>query len=110
MRQAFELAWTNATLYSKTTPKIKVVDNITFKRPVLIGSLLLLSSQIVYTDQNHMLIKVLAQSVEPRTNQREITNDFYFKFAVPKDHNLPQVMPKTYSEYMLYIDGMRHLD
>lgn len=109
MRQGYELAWANACLYSKTKPMIKVVDDISFKKPVLIGSLLFLNSQIVCTDENHMLIKVLAQSVNPLTNESEITNDFYFKFAVPEGVILPQVFPKTYSEYMLNIDGQRHM-
>lgn len=110
MRQAYELAWANACQFSKTTPRISIVDDITFKKPVFIGSLLFLNSQIVCTDANHMLIKVLAQAVDPKTNENEITNDFYFKFTVPTDTNLPQVIPKTYSEYMLNIDGKRHMN
>lgn len=110
MRQAYELAWTNACLYSKTTPRIQVIDNISFKKPVLIGSLLFLNSQIVYTEGNQMQIKVLAQSVNPKTNESVITNDFYFMFSVPESETtLDQVVPKTYSEYMLYIDGRRHM-
>lgn len=110
MRQAYELAWANACLYSKTTPRIQVVDDISFKKPVLIGSLLFLNSQIVYTEDNQMQIKVLAQAVNPKTNESVITNDFYFKFSVPESEvQLPQVLPKTYSEYMLNIDGRRHM-
>lgn len=109
MRQAYELSWSNASWYSKTRPRIKLVDDISFKKPVLIGSLLFLSSQIVCTDSKHMLIKVLAQSVNPLTSEHEITNDFYFKFDVEDGVQLPQVMPKTYSEYMLNIEGKRHM-
>ena len=61
MRQAFELAWINASLFSKAIPKIETVDDITFKKPVLIGQLLLLSSQVVYTENKFIQVKVHAQ-------------------------------------------------
>lgn len=114
MRQAFELAWSNACLFSKTTPRIRVVDDISFKRPVLIGSLLFLSSQVVYTEDNFIQVKVHAQTVDPNTAHKEMTNDFYFKFsATPKTQGdwdkMPQVIPKTYAESMMYIDGKRHM-
>lgn len=108
MRQAYELAWVNACLYCKTTPKIRVVDDITFKKPVLIGSLLFLSSQVVYTENNFIQVKVHATTVDPKTNHPEFTNDFYFKFHAPVEV-LPQVWPKTYAESMIYLDGMRHM-
>jgi acyl-coenzyme A thioesterase 9 len=116
MRQAYELAWVNACLYCKTTPKISVVDNISFKRPVLIGSLLFLTSQIVYTESNQMQVRVHAETVDPlNPNNREISNDFYFVFTSPisggsnNSESLPRVVPKTYAESMMYIDGMRHM-
>lgn len=110
MRQAYELAWANSYLYGNATPRCVAVDDISFKKPVLIGSLLFLNSQVVCTDERHMMIKVLAQSVNPLTNEKEITNDFYFKFTVPDEiKQLPQVLPKSYSEYMLNIDGKRHM-
>jgi acyl-coenzyme A thioesterase 9 len=109
MRQAFELAWTNASLYSSTVPHVSVVDNISFKRPVLIGSLLFLSSQVVYTRDESMQVRVHAQAVDPQTGSKETTNDFYFIFTVPQGHNLPQVQPKSYAESMMYIDGRRHM-
>ena len=109
MRQAFEIAWINASLFSKAIPRIETVDDITFKKPVLIGQLLFLSSQVVYTDQNLIQVKVHAQSVDIATNVKETTNDFYFKFSVSPDVNLPQVIPKSYAESMMYIDGKRHM-
>lgn len=112
MRQAFEIAWSNACLYSGTPPRIVVVDDISFRRPVLIGSLLFLSSQVVYTEDNYLQVKVHAQTVDPITARKEVTNDFYFKFLVvgaSSDYKLPQIIPKTYAESMMYIDGKRHM-
>lgn len=111
MRQAYELAWVNACSYCKTTPKISVVDDISFKKPVLIGSLLYLTSQIVYTEPNQMQVRVHAETVDPlNPANRETTNDFYFKFTSPSNIDLPRVVPKTYAESMMYIDGKRHMN
>uniref|UniRef100_A0A0M3IXM3 HotDog ACOT-type domain-containing protein n=1 Tax=Ascaris lumbricoides TaxID=6252 RepID=A0A0M3IXM3_ASCLU len=48
MRLAFELAWCNAAMYAKGRVKIAAVDDILFRKSVEIGSLLLLSSQVVF--------------------------------------------------------------
>ncbi|CAG5128788.1 unnamed protein product, partial [Candidula unifasciata] len=46
MMKAYELAWTNVSLYTKTRPgTCKCVDDIVFKKPVEVGSLLFFSSQ-----------------------------------------------------------------
>jgi acyl-coenzyme A thioesterase 9 len=109
MRQAYEIAWINASMFSKTVPKIETVDDITFKKPVLIGQLLFLSSQVVYTNEKFVQVKVHAQSVDIATNVKETTNDFFFKFSVDNGVKLPQIIPKSYAESMMYIDGKRHM-
>ncbi|KAK7483194.1 hypothetical protein BaRGS_00025598 [Batillaria attramentaria] len=108
MRKAYELAWANAALYCKTRPVLKVVDDIVFRKPVEIGSLLFFSSEIVYTEGPLLQVKVHAEVLDFLTGERDTTNDFYFAFdsTVP---DLPSVLPRTYAESMLYLDGMRHL-
>ena len=49
MRQAFELAWSNAVRYAKQRVNAISIDDIIFQRPVEIGTLLFLSSQVVFT-------------------------------------------------------------
>ncbi|CAL1538807.1 unnamed protein product [Lymnaea stagnalis] len=112
MRKAYELAWANASIYANTRPNMcKIVDDIVFKRPVEIGSLLFLSSQasIVYTKGSDIQVHVHAEVVDPEKGTRETTNDFHFTFdtGVP---NLPRVMPKTYAESMLFLVGKRHYE
>ena len=46
MREAFELAFTNATLYLNARPYTLSSDDIAFRRPVPIGSILFLNSQV----------------------------------------------------------------
>ncbi|KAK6195836.1 hypothetical protein SNE40_001182 [Patella caerulea] len=107
MRKALELAVANAALYCKVYPKIKVVHDICFKKPVEIGSLLFLSSQIVYTEGSLIQVKVLAEVVNQTVGNPETTNNFHFTFDCGLE-NMPQVKPRTYAESMLYLDGKRH--
>ncbi len=46
MRQAFELAWANTYVYSGQRPFVKHMDDISFKKPVPVGSLLYFNSQV----------------------------------------------------------------
>lgn len=64
---------------------------------------------MVYTEGNLIQVRVHAQTIDPKTNHQEASNDFYFKFMVPQGHSIPQVWPKTYAESMMYIDGKRHM-
>lgn len=107
MRQAYELAWANACLYCKTRPMAVAVDDIFFIKPVEIGSLLFLSSQIVYTEGSGLQLMVNAEVVQPWQGIHETTNTFHFTFK-SADGDVPVVVPKSYGESMMYISGKRH--
>ncbi|KAK3604467.1 hypothetical protein CHS0354_007171 [Potamilus streckersoni] len=109
MRKAFELAWANALLYCKQRPFVRVVDDVVFQKPVEVGSLLFMSSQVVYTKGPLIQVKVHAEVVNPKDETQETTNNFHFTFDSKMD-SLPTVMPKTYAESMLYLDGKRHFE
>ncbi|KAI9279284.1 HotDog domain-containing protein [Sporodiniella umbellata] len=81
MRQAYELAFSNACLYMKSfSPFLHSIDKIIFKKPVLIGSLLNLKSTVILTDDFTMQIRVVAELVHLE-KERELTNEFYFTFV-----------------------------
>ena len=46
MREAFELAWANTFVCIKSRPTVVCMDDINFRKPVEVGSLLYLSSQV----------------------------------------------------------------
>ena len=56
MRVAFETAWANAAALSHARPKVVDVDNIMFRKPVEVGSLLLLSSQVSSLDNRDEIL------------------------------------------------------
>ncbi|KAF4075775.1 hypothetical protein AMELA_G00222640 [Ameiurus melas] len=79
-----------------------------FYSPVEIGSLLLLSSQVCYTEEHHVQVRVHTEVLDPLTRQHNTTNVFHFTFQVDKP--VPAVVPQSYGESMLYLDGKRHFD
>uniref|UniRef100_H3A2B6 Acyl-CoA thioesterase 9 n=1 Tax=Latimeria chalumnae TaxID=7897 RepID=H3A2B6_LATCH len=108
MRKAYELGWANACTYGGSRPYLVAVDDIMFRKPVEVGSLLYLSSQICYTTENYIQVRVHTEVCDPGTGQHATTNVFHFTFCSEKE--IPQIIPKTYGESMLYLDGKRHFD
>ena len=106
MREAFELAWANTSVYIKSTPDAISMDDIVFRKPVEVGSLLYLSSQVVFTKGLYLQIRVHAEVVDPKSGHIDTTNVFHFHFT--SNEPFPQVMPSTYAEYMLYLEGLRN--
>uniref|UniRef100_A0A4W3IWP4 Acyl-CoA thioesterase 9 n=1 Tax=Callorhinchus milii TaxID=7868 RepID=A0A4W3IWP4_CALMI len=94
MRKAFELGWANACIYGNSRPHVVAVDDIIFQKPVEIGSLLYLSSQVCYTQQNHIQVRVHSEVVNPYTKEHSTTNVFHFTFC--SDKEVARVTPKTY--------------
>ncbi|CAG0887801.1 unnamed protein product [Darwinula stevensoni] len=105
MRQAFELAWANAYVVSRQAPTIEFIDDIWFRRPVEVGSLLYMASQVVFTEGCHLQVRVSAEVMNPVDGQKEETNVFHFTFVVPKE--VDRMLPKAYHESMLYLEGRR---
>lgn len=69
-----------------------------FQRPVEIGSLLFLSTMVVYVEGNKIQTRVNAEVVDIHTTERHTTNIFYFIFKTKDGKTqLPNVVPKTYA-------------
>ncbi|XP_066555260.1 acyl-coenzyme A thioesterase 9, mitochondrial isoform X2 [Amia ocellicauda] len=108
MRKAYELGWANACAYGGSRPYLVAVDDILFQKPVEVGSLLLLSSQVCYTEETYIQVRVHTEVFDAMTRQHNTTNVFHFTFCSQEE--VPQVVPKSYGESMLYLDGKRHFD
>lgn len=111
MRLAYELAFCNASVFIKYRPTFLALDEISFRKPVPIGTFLALDSQIVFSEggQHHSFqVMVKADVLDIKKGTRETTNTFWFTFRDPKETSgTPKVMPKTYAESMLYLEGKR---
>ncbi|XP_046645091.1 acyl-coenzyme A thioesterase 9, mitochondrial-like [Daphnia pulicaria] len=106
MRLAVELAWANGYVYCKSLPTLVHVDDILFRKPVEIGSLLYFSSQVVYTQGHYVMVRVSAEVVQPEDGTHDLTNVFHF--TLKTDSLAPEVIPRTYQEAMMFLDGRRH--
>ena len=66
------------------------------------------ASEIIDPVQNLKLNS--SYTVTRMENEVETTNVFYFIFESKASLALPEIMPQTYGESLLYIDGQRCLD
>lgn len=121
MRLAYELAFCNASVFIKYRPTFLALDEISFRKPVPIGTFLALDSQIVFAeggDHHSFQVMVKADVLDVRKGTRETTNHFWFTFTDPqrsqeeggdaaKGYVTPRIMPRTYAESMLYLEGKR---
>lgn len=133
MRQAFELAHVTCGLFTGVMPTFLSMDDVSFLRPVHIGSVLALESQVVYTStstldyesdqdrdqqsatggakqqqQGFPLVQVRVQAnVGNFGTAFEPSNVFHFNFKAGA--NQRKVVPNAYSEAMAYLDGRRRM-
>ena len=110
MRQAFELAWTNACLFCGSNPQFVALDDTWFRCPVEIGSILNFTSQVMYTDpleSGYFQVSVTAEVIHPVTQARTTTNVFHYTFRSKDGAPVPLVFPKSYAGAMRYLHGSR---
>ncbi|KAI8096078.1 acyl-CoA thioester hydrolase [Thamnidium elegans] len=112
MRRAYELAYANTALFMKTSsPTLLSMDEVTFRKPVHVGTLLNLRSGIVLSEgypHRSVQVRVIAEVINIEKGTRETTNVFHFTLASGDDKvKLRRILPKTYAETMLWIDAKR---
>ena len=112
IRKAFELSFANIKISAAGPIPVKciAIDDISFIHPVKIGSIFLLSSQVVYSKKCKAVIRVYASVTDPLKQETKMTNTFYCIFESQDQSEMPEVVPKTYGESLLYIDGKRIYD
>ncbi|XP_006461487.1 hypothetical protein AGABI2DRAFT_151226 [Agaricus bisporus var. bisporus H97] len=118
MRLAYELGITNTVVFTRGPARFLSLDSISFARPVPIGSILSLTSQILHTTSSPdyptiVHVGVKANVVDVETGSERTTNDFRFTWAQEhgKGSSVPRkVVPRTYQEAMLWLEGRRALE
>ncbi len=138
LKQTFELAFCCAAAFSHSRPTFLSLDPSTFANPVPVGSVLYLTATVAYTDQdsvvdsdstsgtgagtgtgtgdeagtnskNYSRVQVRIDSKVRNIEHRETkpTGQFHYTFLVENDI---QVMPRTYSEFMIWVDARRRAE
>ena len=115
LKQTFELAFCCAASFAHARPNFISLDPSTFENPVPVGSVLYLRATVSYTEPqetdghgNYTKVQVRVDSrvrdVEHGT--RKSTGMFNYTFLVERDI---QVLPRTYTEFMLWADARRRV-
>ncbi|XP_071816942.1 acyl-coenzyme A thioesterase 9, mitochondrial-like isoform X2 [Apostichopus japonicus] len=103
MRTAAELAFTTGAMFSKGPVTFLHVSDIQFKAPSKIASILIFTGEIAYTEGNRMHVRVQTDVTDMITKYTSNTSHW----IVSSPQKLPRVIPKTYGEFMLYLDARR---
>jgi acyl-coenzyme A thioesterase 9 len=125
LKQTFELAFCCAASFSHARPTFVSLDPSTFENPVPVGSVLYLTATVVYTDPplvrgqedgpesaspndglTRIQVRVDSKVRNIEHGETKPTGQFSYTFTANKD---VKVMPKTYSEYMMYLDARRRV-
>jgi acyl-coenzyme A thioesterase 9 len=119
LKQTFELAFCCAASFSHTRPTFISLDPSTFDNPVPVGSVLYLTATVVYTDpplvcsgneapntsgQTRVQVRVDSKVRDVQHGETKPTGQFNYTFLIEKDL---KTMPKTYSEFMMWVDARR---
>lgn len=136
LKQTFELAFCCAAAFSHSRPTFLSLDPSTFANPVPVGSVLYLTATVAYTDQDSVIVSDSASSsgtgtstggetgTHPKNYSRvqvridskvrniehretKPTGQFHYTFLVETDI---RVMPRTYSEFMIWVDARRRAE
>lgn len=137
LKQTFELAFCCAASFSHSRPTFLSLDPSTFTNPVPVGSVLYLKATVAYTDPPLVCIDKTENKVldgvdngsDPSASKKaqytkvqirvdssvrniehaetKPTGQFNYTFMVEKDI---KVMPRTYSEFMIWVDARRRVD
>ncbi|RUS91196.1 hypothetical protein EGW08_001002 [Elysia chlorotica] len=108
MRKAHELATATASAFSHSHVTLcRSIDDVHFLKSVDIGDQLRLQSMVVHTSGSEVQVYVRAEKFNTEKKTGEMTNDFHFTFDTGVD-NLRTVIPKTYSEALMYLCARRY--
>ncbi|KAF9009194.1 Thioesterase/thiol ester dehydrase-isomerase [Hymenopellis radicata] len=134
MRLAYELGFTNGSMFVRGPMHFLSLDSISFAQPVPIGSILRLTSTILHSttpSPEHPLtvhVGVTANVVDVKTGAEHTTNEFRFTWCKEEDAQAiaRKVVPRTYkgmscflaraslyhvsTEAMLWLEGKRALE
>lgn len=108
MRLALELSWILAFKFTKTPARLRQITDIQFLKPVVVNSLIRMKAYVVYTNIYYVQISVFGETLNPTTGAIHTTNEYNFTYMV--DKQLPEILPKSYIECIMYLDGRRHFN
>ena len=126
LKQTFELAFCCAASFSHSRPTFVSLDPSTFDNPVPVGSVLYLTATVAYTDpplvsskaeaerspgkgqsKSRIQVRIDSKVRDVEHGKAKPTGQFNYTFLVERDL---KVMPRTYSEFMIWVDAKRRAE
>lgn len=123
LKQTFELAFSCAAAFAHARPTFVSLDPSTFENPVPVGSILYMTATVVYTDPplittpgekldsdteyTRLQVRVVSKVRNVEHAETKPTGEFNYTFTVKKNI---RVMPRTYEEFMMYINARRRAE
>ncbi|KAL4785744.1 HotDog domain-containing protein [Aspergillus varians] len=114
LKQSFELAFCCAASFSHARPNFISLDPSTFENPVPVGSVLYLRATVAYAEPleregaeskyTRIQVRVDTKVRDVEHGTKKSTGMFNYTFLVEGDVH---VIPKSYSEYMVWTDARR---
>jgi acyl-coenzyme A thioesterase 9 len=116
MRRACELAYSTAYVFGGALPIFYEVDQVSFSMPVNVGDLINIHSRVLYTTVKEELpdfddvfekgqrniplvsVQVEAWIIDPVQASAQLSNQFFFTFALPAGTNIRKVLPGNMEE------------
>ena len=112
MKEAYDLAYVAACKFlffskddKKTTLETVSLDEISFKVPIPIGTILEFCSKVVYSQECEFCVHTTAKACCPWKREEILTNEFIFTFR--SNQPVPKVMPNNYSDALLFLQQRR---
>lgn len=98
MKWIDQASYACAAKWSKRYSVTVSANGIRFIRPILVGQMVSVSAQIVYTGRSSMHIYVVVRARDPKENTTVITNRCFITFMATDESGYPVKVPKFDAE------------
>ncbi|KAH8378418.1 hypothetical protein KR093_011280 [Drosophila rubida] len=103
MRNAVEISFMTASIYTQSRPLIECILDIAFWSPIKVHSFLKMTAYVVYTYERFMQILTVVQVMDAKTFVEVTTNTF--NITISAEQKVKEVLPSSYHETLWYING-----
>lgn len=103
MRNAVELSFITASIYSKSQPYIECILDIAFFSRIKVNSFIKITAYVVYTTEKYMQLLTVVEVTNANNFEEFTTNIFHLTYSA--DRPVKEVLPSTYQETLWYIEG-----
>ncbi|XP_069687646.1 acyl-coenzyme A thioesterase 10, mitochondrial-like [Periplaneta americana] len=105
LRHAVAVSWHAGRLYCKSNPQLIHVTAVHFRNSIHVGAIIKMLAQVVYTEGNYLQVAVFTDAYNSLSDEAVHSNSFNFTYVL--DDKVKSVVPYSYTDAMLYIDGRR---